>query len=210
MAAPVKVVPNGIDTAAFAFDADGRRTRRAEWGVADDTLVIGIVARLDPMKDHATFLHAAARLREAHPSATFVVVGDGDAAWSEALHELAGELGLGGQVRWLGAREDLPAIYSALDISCSSSAFGEGFSNAVAEAMACETPCVVTDCGDSAIIVGNTGGVVPPRDPVALAAALDAMSRSDLAAQGRAARARIEEHFSLDRMVARTEQLLWE
>ena len=177
--------------------------------MAEGAPLVGIIARLDPMKDHRTFLRAAARVRERQPLARFLVVGDGPAACRDPLVAAAAELGLRDAVRWLGDRNDLPAVYSALDVHCSSSRFGEGFSNATAEAMACEVACAVTDCGDSARIVGSTGRVVPPGDDAALAVAIEDLTAADRVPLGIMARRRIESEFSLDAMVRQTDAVLW-
>lgn len=162
------VVPNGIDTERFKPDVATRDRIRAQWGVAENEILIGLVARLDPMKDHVTFFRAAAMLVRERPDVRFVCVGDGVGPYKNELYSLASELGLSGRLIWAGARQDMPAVYTALDIATSSSSYGEGFSNAIAEAMACGVPCVVTDVGDSALIVGGSGSVVPPLMPDAL------------------------------------------
>lgn len=204
------VIENGIDTNRFKFDAAERERVRNEWKVGAGETAIGLVARLDPMKGHETFLLAAARLAEARKNLRFVCVGGGQQEYAGCLEELANSLGLGQRIIWAGPRSDMPAVLSALDIASSSSSFGEGFSNAIAEAMACERPCVVTNVGDSARIVGATGEVVPPRDPDALADALARMlNRIERVPDiGRQARARIVEEFSVERMVSRTEHVL--
>jgi len=161
------VIPNGIDTERFKTDAVARKRLRAEWGIAENEILIGLVARLDPMKDHPTFLRAAATLAQERLDVRFVCVGDGSEPYKGELHRLASELGLDGRLIWTGTRHDMPAVCSALDIATSSS-YGEGFSNTIAEAMACGVPCVVTDVGDSALIVGDSGSVVPPSMPDAL------------------------------------------
>jgi glycosyltransferase involved in cell wall biosynthesis len=110
----------------------------------------------------------------------------------------------------LGERGDLPAIYPIADIVTLSSAFGEGFPNVLAEAMSCAVPCVATDVGDAGDIIGETGIVVPPRHPMALAAAwerLAALAPDDRYALGVTARARIVEQFDLSAIVARYEAL---
>ncbi|HIK26114.1 MAG TPA: glycosyltransferase [Thermosynechococcus sp. M46_R2017_013] len=155
------------------------------------------------MKGHETFLQAAARLVQTRQDLLFVCVGGRQQKDADRLKALAASLGLENRVIWAGSREDMSAVYSALDIVSSSSFVGEGFANVIAEAMACERPCVVTDVGDSARIVGNIGEVVPPRNPDALAEAmarmLDRMKRTpDI---GRQARARIVAEFSVERMV---------
>ena len=204
------VVPNGIDIERFFPDPAARQRLRAEWGVPEDVILIGLVGRLDPMKDHPNFLQAAARISQEHAEVRFVCVGAGPRAYQEELEALGGRLGLDHRVIWAGARSDMPAVQNALDIAASSSAFGEGFSNVVGEAMACGIPCVVTDVGDSAWIVGDTGIVVPPREPAALAAAWQQCLAGDRAAAGRKARSRIVENFSVRHLVEKTEQLLSE
>ena len=105
----------------------------------------------------------------------------------------------------LGLRQDVCRLYAALDIATLSSAFGEGFPNVLAEAMACGVPCVATNVGDSASIIGGTGLIVPPRDPTALAAAWETLWReghAGRAKRGTAARRRIEERYALATMIA--------
>lgn len=206
----VAVIENGIDTKRFQFDAAGRERVRNEWKVGAGETAIGLVARLDPMKGHETFLRAAAQLTATRENLVFVCVGGGPQEYASRLRELAVSLGLGQRIIWAGPRSDIPAALSALDIVSSSSSFGEGFSNSIAEAMACGRPCVVTDVGDSARIVGAAGEVVPPRDPDALADALARMlyrieREPDI---GGLARARIANEFSVERMVARSESVL--
>ncbi|HEY9098809.1 MAG TPA: glycosyltransferase [Thiobacillus sp.] len=160
-------IPNGIDTERFQPDAAARARVRQMWCIAENEILIGLAARLDPMKDHPTFLRAAAMLARARPDVRFVCVGDGPESYKAELHRLAIDLELDGKLIWAGGHSDMPAVFSALDIACSSS-FSEGFSNTIAEAMACGVPCVVTDVGDSALIVAGTGIVVPPAKPEAL------------------------------------------
>lgn len=207
----LRVIENGIDTDRFRFDSAGRERLRAEWKIGVGEALIGLVARLDPMKDHDTFLRAAALLAQRRADVRFVCVGGGPEKEARRLAALADGLDLAGRLVWAGARRDLPAVYSAFDIASSSSSFGEGFSNAVAEAMACERMCVVTDVGDSARIVGDVGYVVPARNPQALAKGWEAalaLPVEERARRGRAARSRIEAEFSLARMIERTEEEL--
>lgn len=198
------VVPNGVDTARHCRDEPGRVRQRAAWGVPDGAPLVGLVGRLDPMKDHATFLRACARVAAARPDARFVCVGDGPAPFSAALRALAGDLGIAAQTIWVEPRTEVTAMYSALDVHVSASCFGEGFSNAIAEAMACEVPSVTTDVGDAATVVGPTGRVVPPREPALLADAVLALLATDLPALGRDARARVVREFGVDQLVSRT------
>jgi glycosyltransferase involved in cell wall biosynthesis len=118
--------------------------------------------------------------------------------------------GLARMIHLLGPREEMPAVFAALDLLVSSSAYGEGFPNVVGEAMACAVPCVVTDVGDSGLIVADTGVCVPPRRPSELAAGvLDLLGRGPdaRAALGQAARARVAAHYALDRIVERYARL---
>ena len=206
------VIPNGIDTASFQPDPAARRRLRAEWGVADTELLIGMVARLDPMKDHETFLRAAARLLQERSNVRFVCIGDGAPAYRTRLQVLAAELGLQPpRLIWAGARNDIAAVHNALDLLTLTSAFGEGFPNVIGEAMACGTPCVVTDVGDAASVVGDTGVVVPPGDHKDVASGWDTLlerieAEGPKLAQG--ARERIEREFGVDRLIGRTSRVL--
>jgi glycosyltransferase involved in cell wall biosynthesis len=204
----VVVIPNGIDIERFQPDESGRERLRSEWGIGESEIAIGIAGRLHPVKDHETFLRAAAILAPERAEARFVCIGDGGPDHTSHLQELAVELGIADKVVWAGMRVDMPAAYSALDINtcCSMS---EGFPNGVAEAMACGIPCAVTDVGDCALLVGETGIVVPPADPEALAGAWKSLIAQDFRTMGRQARKRIVGEFAMARLVERTEQVLW-
>ena len=202
-------IPNGIDTEWFRSDPEARQRIRTEWGLTESEKLIGLVGRLDPMKDHPTFLRAAAMLSQERGDVRFVCVGDGPTDYRRELSALGKELGLTQRLIWAGVREDIPAVYNALDIVTSSSSYGEGFPNVVGEAMACEVPCVATDVGDSAWIVGETGVVVSPKDPEALAAGWKtslARHGSEMALE---ARLRVEENFSVERLIEQTERAIW-
>lgn len=203
------LLPNGVDLETFRPNTSARQRLRAELGLSSKTPLIGLVARFDPMKDHRTFLEAAALLHRSRPDVHFMLAGLGLDSPNRRLADWLEELGIAPAVHLLGVRHDIHALMAGLDIATSSSAFGEGFPTAIAEAMACGVPCVVTNVGDSAVLVGDTGRVVPPRDPAALAAAwLDLLqSDSRRAACGLAARARAEGHFALDAVVRQYERL---
>lgn len=207
------VIPNGIDTGRFYPDREGGRRLREEWRIEDGRALIGLVGRLDPMKDHPTFLRAATLLRKERPHVRFVCVGDGPEAYSRELAALAEALDLSEHLIWAGARSgsDMPSVYSALDIACSSSSDGEGTSNAIAEAMACEVPCVVTCVGDAARLVGKSEQIVPPRNPAALSAALQRLLDlpcEQRAAIGKEAREHIVKEYSVTLLASRTESAL--
>lgn len=202
------VVPNGIDTDYFKPDAAARVRKRAEWEIGENEKLIGIVARLDPMKDHPTFLKAASLLAKERDDVRFVCVGDGPEPYKSELKRLSLELGLEKKLIWAGAHRDMPAVYNALDIAVLSSSWGEGFPNVIGEAMACGVPCVVTDVGDSALIVGGTGVIVPPGNPEALAFSLAKMvsiDKSDIASK---TRKRIKEKYDLTHLINITENVL--
>lgn len=191
-AAKTEVIPNGFDGEAFRPDPAARAAVRQELGLAEDTPLVGLVARLDPLKGHGDFLEAAARQ---DPATHFLLAGLG----VEALRERVAGLGLEGRVHLLGPRADAPRLLAALDLFALTS-LSEAFPNVLGEAMACGVPAVVTDVGDAAWILRDNGLVVPPGDVAALAAgwrellARPAAERREL---GRRARERILADFSL-------------
>jgi glycosyltransferase involved in cell wall biosynthesis len=201
------VVHNGIDTERFIPSPEARSRVRKEWGIADNEKLIGIVARLDPMKDHPTFLKAASLLAKEQDNVRFVCVGDGPEPYKSELKRLSRELGLESKLIWAGAHSDMPAVYNAMDVAASSS-FGEGFSNVIGEAMACGVPCVATDVGDSALIVGDAGAIAPPRNPEALARSLGQMLSIDKSAISSKTRKRIKEKYDLIHLIDFTESVL--
>ena len=203
------VIPNGFDLNLFKLDLEEGTLVRQELGIPEDTIIIGMVGRFDPQKDHLNFIKGAALLQKKIPDVQFLLCGD-DVTWGN--HQLSTWIknaGLSGYFHLLGRRNDIPRIMTALDIA-SSSSYGEGFPNVVGEAMACGTPCVVTDVGDSASIVGDTGIVVPPKDSNDLALAwkeLIEIGKDRRQRLGDNARRRIREKFSLPSVVERYEEL---
>jgi len=209
-AAQTCIIPNGFDTEVFHPDEYVRTSIRQELGLSDNIVLIGLIGRYHPMKDHRNFLNAAALLGKEFSDVRFLLVGCGMDADSPALGKMIAESGLGDRVLLLGERKDIPQLNAALDIASSTSAWGEGFANVIGEAMSCGVPCVVTDVGDSAWIVGSTGKVVPRSDPVALAAAwksLILIGRGERQALGILARQRVIEKFSLEPVVDQYEEL---
>lgn len=206
----IAVVPNGIDVARFKPDPEARQAVRTEWALEPEHLAIGLLARFDPMKGHDVFLKAAARAATARPDLRFVAIGSGAPEALRDLQARAAALGIADKVVWAGQRLDAERALAALDLCTSTSRFGEGFSNALAEAMASGLPCVATDVGDSATILGDRGRIVPPGDAEALAEGWLALL-DRLAAEGEGLRAanrqRIVDNFSLEAMVTKTEAL---
>lgn len=201
----IAVVPNGIDTERFRPDARLRHKQRQELGVGDGEVAIGVLGRLNSTKDYPTFLRAAAVVAQEIPASRFLCVGGGHEL--QRLQQLVRELGIAERVIFAGEL-DAPSALNSFDIACSPSVT-EGFSNAIAEAMACGLPCVVTDVGDSAAIVGDVGKVVP-------AGSVDALAEAILAAASvldrhdpQRPRARIVDNYSVAAMVDRTLAAFW-
>jgi glycosyltransferase involved in cell wall biosynthesis len=201
------VIQNGFDTTQFRPNNEARFKIRREWGIADEQVLIGLVARFDPVKDHATFLRAASVLSQVKPDARFVCVGSGPVVYRQKLSEAADQLSLSGKIVWAGMRSDMADVYNAFDINVSSS-ISEGCPNVVGEAMACAVPCVVTDAGDAAMMVGDTGFVCSPQEPQALAASLISCIESDRISLGLRARRRIEENWNIWQLSQNTERVL--
>lgn len=203
------VIPNGFDLDRFHPDHDARQKVRQELGLSSSAMLIGLVSRFDPQKDHRTFIRAGGLLAAQGADVEFVMCGN-DITWqNERLVSWIDDAGIRGRCHLLGRRDDMEVIQASLDIGTSSSA-GEAFPLAIGEAMASGVPCVVTDVGDSADLVGWSGRVVPPGDPAALAAALQDLTElgaDERTALGLAARERIASRFSLASTRLQYEQL---
>jgi glycosyltransferase involved in cell wall biosynthesis len=192
------VVPNGIDVDTFRPEPAARGRLRREWGIPEDVLVVGAVGRVDHIKDFPGFVRAFAAL--ADPAAHAVHVGDGSPNDLAALRALAQSLGVAARVHFVGGQRAMADVYSALDVLVSPS-IGEGFSNVIAEAMACGVPCAVTDVGDSARIIETTGEAAPPGDAQALAAAIRRLIPRLGPELSAACRERVVSRYGLDAMV---------
>ena len=194
-----EVIPNGFDTNAFRPDPKARESVRAELGIPADAPVIGLVARFDPMKNHAGFIEAAALAEPSLPAPHFLLAGREVDDANRDIRRWLSYSGLdAGRVHLLGERADVARLMAAMDIHVSAS-LGESFPNAVGESMACGVPNVVTDVGDSRLLVGDTGITVPHDDPQALADAMVALvrSRPSIDDAEKSPRARIEKTYSL-------------
>jgi glycosyltransferase involved in cell wall biosynthesis len=203
------VIPNGVNTSEFVPSVSARNALRTELGLTNNAVLIGMLGRYDAAKDHLNFLRAASELLKNSPDTHFVIAGKRVSFQNQGLCRSIRELGLSSRVHLLGERYDMPRITASLDI-LSLSSVSESFPNVVAEAMSCKVPCVVTDVGDAALIVGDTGRVVPTKDPGALANAWQTLI--DAGAKGRgalgtAARARVTENFELNSVTRRYEKL---
>jgi glycosyltransferase involved in cell wall biosynthesis len=196
-------LPNGFDTEMWKPDAADRLSARRELGFSDSDIVIGMVGRKDPQKDHASFFEAVKTIIPKQPNLRLLLIG-----------KKTQELPIPDQLRRcavvLGERQKVPHLMRAIDVLVSCSAYGEGFPNVIGEAMSSGIPCVVTDVGDSALIVGDTGKIVPPSAPQALAAAIEDMidrPRDDFDALSARARERIKSTYSIMQCLRRYDDL---
>ncbi|MDR2639287.1 MAG: glycosyltransferase [Helicobacteraceae bacterium] len=204
------VIENGIDTDRFNYDEAGAKRFRSEFNIKDSERIVLLAARLDIMKDHPNFLKACVILNQTHNDLRFICVGGGDQSYLDELIALSRTLKIADKTIFTGPRDDMAAVCSSAAVSASASAFGEGFSNTIAESMACGTICAVTDVGDSAKIVGDLGFIAPPKEPKALAEAIEKAlirSRNDPNLRAKI-RASIVDRFSLDKMISGSEEAL--
>jgi glycosyltransferase involved in cell wall biosynthesis len=206
-----RVIYNGFELDDWYPDPAAGVDVRRELGIPAEHHVIGMVARNHPKKNYSGFIQTALRLLERRSDIHFVGVGPGVTSEALALRMLIPP-DLANHFHLLGERRDVSWLVNAFDIATLTSR-DEGLPNAIGEAMACGVPCVVTDAGDSAHLVGDTGIVVPIDDPAALIAGwgrlLD-LSQDERRRLGLAARARIESHFAIDVIVHQYEALYHE
>jgi glycosyltransferase involved in cell wall biosynthesis len=198
-------IANGVDLERFRPRRDERARLRARLGIPAGAAVIGLVARYHPMKDVDTFLRAAARFQQDHENIKFVLCGDGLGRDNSALAKLVDALDLDRNTVLLGPRSNIELVYPAFDLLTLCSTAGEGFPNVLCEAMACDVPCVATDVGDSAEIIGDCGLIVPMRDHEALARAWHALLEQASQSETAPARSRIAARYSLEKMCAQYE-----
>jgi glycosyltransferase involved in cell wall biosynthesis len=204
----VITVENGVDTTRFRIEPRWRADIRHELGILDSEILIGAVGRIHPVKNFEGFLEAAAIVSRAQAGIRFVIVGSGlNTRYGQDLRNRADELGIAHQTVWTGEREDVEFYYNAMDLYVSSS-HSEGFQLTRVEAMVCGTPCVATDVGDAARVIGPYGRVVRVGDDAQLAqAVLDVIderhnwNREEI-------RASVASRFSASRQIDRTEEAL--
>ena len=204
----MEVIYNGIDSELFHPNPEARFALRSRLRLPPDALLIGMAGRLHRHKDHKTFFAAARLLRKIVPHVHFVLCGEGLVAENSKLASEVAD-GLQGHCHLIGLQQDMPAFYSGLDIAANSS-LSEAFPLAVGEAMACAVPCVVTQVGDSPAIVAETGKIVPPRQPEAMAAAWRELIEAGPESRqvlGNQARQRVITHFSLTQFAQRYQSL---
>ena len=203
------VLPNGFDTDVFHFSDAARQRIRAELRICDDQFLIGTVARNHPIKDLQNLIQSAILVCRKQTNLRFVLVGSGVDSSQPDLNDPIEAAGLQSHIQLLGERTDIPEIMSAIDLFALPSR-SEGFPNVIGEAMACERPCVATDVGDSAHVMGEYGIVVPPRDSIALSNAIlkvAAATKEQRSEVGRKLRNRVVEQFALPQIVDQYQQL---
>ena len=196
------VIPNGFDLANWRSEDTARAAARRQLDLPYDVPVVGFVGRASPVKDIPTLLSAFRSVLIRHPEAVLVLVGRGMESLN--VNDIPA-----GNIRMMGQRPDVAKLLPGFDVFCLSSLV-EGFPNVVGEAMACKVPCVATDVGDTKKIVGTTGWVVAPGDPVAYGTALDealSMAPEERACRGVLARKRIADNYSLEGVVASYSQM---
>jgi glycosyltransferase involved in cell wall biosynthesis len=198
-----RVIGNGFDGKAWQPDDEARHSVREELGISPDAPLIGLIARYHPMKGHEVFLDAAVRLAERDPKVHFLLAGRDVTPTHPVFQPYAQVSALAGRLHLLGERADIPRLTAALDIASSSSSWGEGFSNVIAEALCCGVPVVATDVGDSREILGDAGLIVPVGDVGALASAWQRLLDAGPEARrtmGQGGRARVLQHYSIKAM----------
>ncbi|MFM1803562.1 MAG: hypothetical protein RL136_441 [Planctomycetota bacterium] len=201
------VIPNGFEVSSFRPDPDARASFRAEVGADAGDILVGIVARVHPSKDHALFFRAAEIAAARQPRLRFVCVGHGTDSHERCTAAARGPLR--GRLHLLGQRVDIPRVMAGLDVLVSSSAT-EGCPNAVGEGMACGLAVIGTDSGDTADVIGEAGRVVPCGDADRLADEIVAIARlgaTERMLLGEQARARIRSHYAIESVAARYAQL---
>jgi glycosyltransferase involved in cell wall biosynthesis len=199
-------IPNGVDLERFRPRQGEQAKLRMRLGLRPNAVTIGLVARYHPMKDVATFLRAVSVFGRTHAGAQFVLCGQGLTRDNEALVGMI-DTQVDDRIFLLGHRSDVDLIYPALDMLSLCSTYGEGFPNVLCEAMACGVPCVATDVGDSAKIIGECGFIVPDRNPEALAQTWETLLDSGPERMGEMARSHIAAHYGLDQMCAQYQEL---
>lgn len=204
-----EVIPNGFDCNYFKPSEDARLKLRNSFGLNHKTFLIGLIARYHPMKDHMTFIRAAGRLVAQYPDVHFILAGRGIDEANSILTKTIQEVNIMRSIHLLGECSNMSEIIAALDISTNTS-WSESFPNVVGESMACSVPCIVTDIGDSAIMVGDTGIVLPPKNIDELVKAwiklikIGSEGRKQL---GQKARERIVNNFSLLKIIHNYEEV---
>ena len=201
----LKFIPNGYDLSILKVNKIEKKKFKEKIKIKKQIPLIGNVARYDPQKDHLNLLNALSLIRSKNINFFCVLVGSNINKNNFDLVSEIKRLKLSNHVKLLGQTDNISEVMNGLDIHILSSSYGEGFPNVVAESMACGTPCIVTDVGDAAFIVGKTGWVVPPKNSFKLAKAIEQAlyEKSTIKWNKRCkkARSRIKVKFSISKMI---------
>ena len=198
------IIRNGLLTDKFRPDNTAKSWLAGHLNISEENFLVGLIARYDPMKDHENFLRASSLVAAKQDRVHFILAGKDVDNNNRFLVDLINLYGLGDRVHLMGLRHDISRITAGLDVAVSSSAYGEGFSNSLGEAMSCGIPCVATDVGDSAEILNKTGIIVPPRNPDSLAQAVNqllSMDKGKRVELGERARRQIIDHYDIKKIV---------
>lgn len=202
------VIPNGVDTDEFKLNLSDRSRIRQELGLNEDDIIVGTAARFSPSKGYDILFKAIENIVSASENIKFIFCGNDIEPQNEQLWEWITKQNLQGKISLLGNRPDMPAIYNAMDILVSPS-LAEGLSNTILEAMSCSLPCVVTDVGDSALIIGNTGLIIQPGNIDAITKSILKLAQDKVQRQklGKAAREKVVHKYSINQIVKQYEEL---
>ena len=201
----LKFIPNGYDLSILKVNKIKKKYFKKKFNIKKQIPIIGNVARYDPQKDHLNLLNALSLIRSKNIDFFCILVGSNINQNNIDLVSKIKKLRLSNFVRLLGRNDNIPKVMNGLDIHVLSSCYGEGFPNVIAESMACGTPCITTDVGDAAFIVGKTGWVVPPKNSIKLSKAIenaiDEMDTAKWSKRCNKARLAIKEKFSINKML---------
>lgn len=207
----IVVIGNGYDLGNFKIDESSRSLIRSELNIGEKP-VIGMVGRYDPQKNHKGLIEALKVVKEKGYIFDLILVGRELNHGNKALVDQINKGGLYEQTHLLDQRSDISSIMNALDLHVLSSSYGEGFPNVIAEAMACGTPCIATDVGDSKIIVGDCGTIIEPNNIEKLSLAI--MENLDLMHYDKqwqrlrqSSQQHIMQNFSIQTMVSKYKEI---
>lgn len=200
------VIPNGYDLTVFKPNRGDRDSVRAELGIPMTSKLVGMFARWDPAKDYKSFLNAAAQISGRHSDVHFLLSGEGTELARNEISKLSSVSDCVRRFHVMGLRHDMARLHASLDIGVLMSRMNEGFPNSIAESMACGVPCIVSDAGGAAYVVGNAGRVVPKGDVDSLVCEMNqllSLSCGQLRAMGNEARKRIASSFDMNEVAGR-------